>query len=330
MESARQRDEALMRVLTVLALTLIWLGLFSPELDAQQPFEIGWAAERLTVRATDAPLADLIAEVSRVTGIDVTGAEKLAGLVSIDFTGLPARQALTELLSNVNYLVQDRPGPAGRLIVTVQGMAGGDNPGSASTPITPIFVPALLELVAEEAAVIEEEKQEEREDDPDFFDDEVRELKAEVAQLVSEGAFGAEASVNSLAELAGNLDNEEIRLEALKALSTRPLEAALPTLTTALGDDSLDVRSATVEILGRARDAESLEAIGQLAIKTGDRNVRISALRVLALRANPESAAYLRTLLGTDSLKRDPQVRKAVDQMLEEHDYRERRQAQGR
>jgi hypothetical protein len=315
-----------MRLLKIPACAIACLALLCSATFAQRPFEITWANERLSVRASNAPLADVIAEVGRLTGIEVNGREKLTGLISVDIVDVPAKQALVTILADVNYIMQERPGPEGRpgrqLVVRVHSMAGYALPASALTE--PVYVPALAELVAEQAAVVEEEKEEEREDDPDSFDDDVREAKLEASQLANEGAFGPKASVSSLIKLTENLDNVEIRLEALKTLGARPMQAALPSLLKALGDHVLDVSSAVVEILGQATDRASLQAVGQLLQTTANRDVRIGALRVLALRGDPESTVYLRAFVKTVDLKRDPPIRDAVEQMLTEFDRRER------
>ena len=75
---------------------------------AQQPFAVTWTNERLTVRAAEAPLADLVAEVARVMNIEIVGREKSMGRISMEFADQPMEKALAELLANVNYSIQKR------------------------------------------------------------------------------------------------------------------------------------------------------------------------------------------------------------------------------
>ena len=122
--------------------------------------------------------------------------------------------------------------------------------------------------------------------------------------------------------------NEEIRFEALKGIGTRPLEGlALKAILDTLGDETWEVRNAAVDILSRATDADSLRAVGQTLQTNEDRDIRIDALRVLAFRAQPESAPYLRETLKTD----DAVIRDIAGQILAEFDRREAaRKANGR
>jgi HEAT repeat protein len=92
----------------------------------------------------------------------------------------------------------------------------------------------------------------------------------------------------------------------------------------ALGDEVWEVRMAAVEILGRDKSRESLATLGRLLEKNDDKDVRIGALRVLALRADPESAIYLRAVLKDE----DPVIRAAAEQILAELDRREQARKQ--
>ena len=287
---------------------------------AQEPLDIKWSNERLTVRVSNAPLADIMAEVTRLTGIEVIGRDKLAGRITVDFSNEGPREALAALLSNVNYVVQERARPGGgsarELVVSVHSMAGYTLPADVFSG--PIHVPSLEAFVAEAAEEAADDKETDA-DDPDTLE-EMREELAAVTRLTAEGAFGPEADVNSIAKHAQNLYNDEIRLTAIKTLGTRPMKSVLAYLLKTLGDEIWDVRNAGVEILGRATDHESLQAVGQLLVKSDDVETRIDALRILATRGDSASTAHLRSVLKD----KDRVVRDAAEYILGELDRRAR------
>jgi hypothetical protein len=296
--------------------------------SGQPPIDITWKDARLSVRAVDAPRDRVLGEVVRLTGIKIIGAENLIGRLSIDFSDLPLEKALLPLLAGLNYSiaqpVSTKSGP-GQLVVRVVSGRGTPRPGDAAD--SPIVIPALDAIVVAEKAEELEEKAEENED-PES-DDENREEKAEADRLAQEGRFAPTVPATSLIKYMES-DNDHVRLAALSALATRPMTEALRPLLKALGDDAWEVRMAAIESLGRARDLESLRAVGRLLeldlANDVDRDLRINALRVLALRAQPESAAHLRAVLK-DS---DVFIRDVADQMLAEFDRRARVRATGR
>jgi hypothetical protein len=284
---------------------------------AAGPHQVTWTNDRLTVHATEAPLGEVMLEVARLSGLEVVGAENLTGLVTAELVDLPLDQALAKLLAGVNYVLQERQGtgrgPGSRLLVRIHSMAGGTPP--ASTLTGPIRVPGLDSVVAEEASDVADVAEAENEDADS--DAELRDLKVEAAQLREAGAFGPKVPVNSLLKAMRDT-NDWVRLEALKALGTRPMSVAISTLTAALGDDLWEIRAAAVDILGRATDRESLATVGQLLVTSPDRAVRISALQVVALRASPESVKPLRAALKDE----DRDICEAVRQVLAEIERR--------
>jgi hypothetical protein len=294
-----------------------------PSTAAQVQLDVKWSNERLSVRVADASLAEVIGEVARVAGLEVIGREKLTGLVSADFTELPPGRALATLLEGVNYIIQERPdphgGPSPQLVVRVHSMSA--NP-VARRPFTgPVYIAALEAVVAAEADDVRDEKEvehEDRLDDPDW-DLDRREEEIEASRLSNAGAFGPKADLGSLIKLADD-PNEYVRLEAVKALGARPMPSVLGALTKALKDEAWDVRTLAVEILGAATDTRSLRAVGEKLEKDADYDFRISALRVLALRGEPESAVHIRAVLKHE----DSRLHAAAEQMIEELERRAR------
>ena len=309
-----------MRSLKVTISSSVFVVLFCSTAFAQRPFDVKWVNEQISVHASDASLADVIGEVARLTGIEVTGGDKLIGRISVDFANLAPKEALSKILTGVNYVVQERPAAKGSaaspLVVSVHSMAGDVSPANAFSG--PLEVPTLIARVAAEAADVDDGKEIESDDDPDAVADEVHEDKLGASRLTNEGAFGPKATVGSLIKLMDNY-NDEIRVEALKALASRPMQAALTPLVKALGDEAWDVRTVAVEALGRASDRGSLRAVGKVLEKSDDDDARLDALRVLAQRGDPESVPYLKAVLkDADSF-----IRETAERMLFELDRRE-------
>jgi len=293
---------------------------------AQVPPDVTWANGGLTVHAAEAPLSDVLQKVAQLTGIVLVGQEKLAGNVSVDFANLPPEPALVKLLANVNYVVQEIVGADAnaprQLVVRIHSMTEGTQRDSALTGS--ISVPALESLFVEEMHDVADEKEVEADDDdPDAFED-ARKDKFDAAKLASEGAFGPDADVKQLLKLVENYYNDDIRLEALKALGARPIEVSRRAAIKALGDEVWEIRMTAVEILGRDKSPGSLATLGRLLEKSEDTDVRIGTLRVLALRADPQSEVYLRAVLKDD----DPTIRAAAEQILAELDRRARAKRQ--
>jgi len=303
------------------ALILCWFALIGLT-SSQQPFEVKWADQRLTVRAAAAPLADVVREVSRLTGVEVIGGEKLTGAISTEFTTLPLEEGLARVLAQVNYAVKHEPGrPSSadhRLVVHVLSMSGGVTDATLTGPMN---IPALESRLAAEAEEVAEEKEEDA-DDPDM-DDLRQEETLQLAKLNAKDAFGPKATVASLVKLFDNPPNDadKIRVEALKALGSRPMPEVQTVLVRALTEDSWDVRMAAVEILSRATDPDSLRGVGRIVEENPEENVRLGALKVLALRADDRSVVQLRSVLEKET---DTDMRAVIQDILTEFERRER------
>jgi hypothetical protein len=81
---------------TILSLSLPFslLLLFVSKSSAEEPFTIEWKAGRLSVTAEGAPLAQVLREVARLTGVEVEGLKGLHEPVSARFANLPLREGL--------------------------------------------------------------------------------------------------------------------------------------------------------------------------------------------------------------------------------------------
>jgi hypothetical protein len=69
--------------------------------------EVVWKNDLVTLTAVDAPRSRVFEEVARVTGIKVTGAEKLKGTVSIQLRSADLHVALRQLVGDASYTLVD-------------------------------------------------------------------------------------------------------------------------------------------------------------------------------------------------------------------------------
>ena len=76
--------------------------------SAAQSVKVDWTGERLSVVAVDAPLAGVLTEVARKTGIGVVGLRHLSGTARIEIRDNTLLQALRALLADTNYVIVDR------------------------------------------------------------------------------------------------------------------------------------------------------------------------------------------------------------------------------
>jgi hypothetical protein len=69
----------------------------------QTSLAVYWKSGALTVRAENAPLAQVIQRISRATGMHLDGTEKLQGIVTANLPGVPLRDGLAQLLIEWDY-----------------------------------------------------------------------------------------------------------------------------------------------------------------------------------------------------------------------------------
>jgi hypothetical protein len=278
----------------------------------QQGLDVTAANGRLTVHVSSAALRDVVREISRLTGIQVTGDNRLTGPISDDFSDLPTTEALERILVHVNYLIvkvpRSKAATSEQLAVYIHSMSSADD--AATETSGPIHAPALETLIALDAA------DEEEPDDDTAAEDEEDEKEPHVAH---KGEIDPNTNTRDLITIADDDDAAaSVRAQALNILGNRPLDrASLEALVRALSDDSSKVRSAAIEVLGRATDSASLETVGRLLDEPDDDNdehLQISALRVLALRADAASVPHL--LILANAQEGNPTHREAANQIV--------------
>ncbi len=106
--------------------------------EAQQPLRLSIQDGRVTLRAQNVPVRTILAEWSRIGGTTIVGGDRIASApVTLDFNGLPERQALDILLRNVaGYVLGARVSATGgassydRILILPTSIA----PRAAATP----------------------------------------------------------------------------------------------------------------------------------------------------------------------------------------------------
>lgn len=294
---------------TCTAAGLVLAVLLATPAFAQPALTVEWRNERVSVRASEALLSTAVAEVSRRSGIEVVGLEKLTGRLTVEFADLEPGPALAAMLTGVNYVLAAPQAPQAvskvRLVLYVHSMAPGA-PVHLSLD-GPIDVPTLESIAALDVGEEGADADDEETGHPEMMAEQ-RDRALEISDLAAEGAFGPGATIDSLAERL-NEGSVPVRVAAVNALALRPGTRVLGLVTEALGDDAAAVREAAVAALGRATDPASLAKIGELLAKHPNRYVRIGALRVLASRASQASAPSLQAVDDDpDRLIRDAAV----------------------
>lgn len=236
-----------------------------------QTSSVSWANERLTVRAVNAPLAELVTEVAAKAGMTVVGLDKLSGRRSIDLADLSLGEALPKLLEDVNYLVTRRNG---MFQIRIHSMSGSVGAQTAETG--PLHVPGLTDQrVGEHNQMSEVLDLEEVDEDEQ---DELIELE-EIGQ-----AKGAE-SLQGLLE-AMTSDFVVVRVRAVQLLAHHNEPAALAAVISALRDEDVDVSLTASEALAEMPGDAVVKALFQQLAPKVEVSVQGGALRTVALRAD--------------------------------------------
>jgi len=119
--------------------------------SAQAPPTIEWKAGRLSVSAERAPLAQILREVARRSGIEVQGLDGLQEPVSVRFADLPLRKGLERLLAQRDYaILGDLSLPGGKPPVRVV-VSGQRVPPAAGPPEAPRAVEQIAAVTPKTA-----------------------------------------------------------------------------------------------------------------------------------------------------------------------------------
>lgn len=113
------------RRVRIIAVALAALALFSPAGSVSAAgLEVEGSPAGIRISVSEAPLAALLREVGRTTGVSVRGLEHVAGSVSAEFD-LPLGAALRRLLQGYSFVLVEGAGERRLLILGQAGEPGG-------------------------------------------------------------------------------------------------------------------------------------------------------------------------------------------------------------
>ena len=239
---------------------LLFLASFG---SAQEPLKVEWMEGRLSVTAEETPLAQVLQEVARQTGLEARGLERLQEKVSVRFSSLSLREGLQKLLAYVNYVILEKKsfqGDTQPVLVLASGRR--------TTPSTG-------------------ERGEKPEEDPIVEEDQGRRLAALYAS-VQQG--DSEALQKALFDR-----DQVVQATAYELLAKQDPEKAVAVLLEATKSDQPGTRLQALQLLDQSGQAEGRVALSALDSALGDEDVTVKgyAAQALVERGTPEAMVHL-------------------------------------
>ncbi len=231
--------------------------------SAQEPLKVEWMEGRLSVTAEETPLAQVLQEVARQTGLEARGLERLQEKVSVRFSSLSLREGLQKLLAYVNYVILEKKsfqGDTQPVLVLASGRR--------TTPSTG-------------------ERGEKPEEDPVVEEDQGRRLAALYAS-VQQG--DSEALQKALFDR-----DQVVQATAYELLAKQDPEKAVAVLLEATKSDQPGTRLQALQLLDQSGQAEARVALSALDSALGDEDVTVKgyAAQALVERGTPEAMVHL-------------------------------------
>ena len=239
---------------------LLFLASFG---SAQEPLKVEWMEGRLSVTAEETPLAQVLQEVARQTGLEARGLERLQEKVSVRFSSLSLREGLQKLLAYVNYVILEKK--------SFQG------------DTQPVLVLASGRRTAPSTG----ERGEKPEEDPVVEEDQGRRLAALYAS-VQQG--DSEALQKALFDR-----DQVVQATAYELLAKQDPEKAVAALLEATKSDQPGTRLQALQLLDQSGQAEARVALSALDSALGDEDVTVKgyAAQALVERGTPEAMVHL-------------------------------------
>ena len=282
----------------------------------ENPFSVRWQQERLSITADGVPLAGVLQEVARQTGIEVRGIETIRRQAHIRLSDLPLPQGLSRLLANVNYaLMEGAIGSHGEehLVVIV---LGDSSQRTVRAPVSDQTLSKQVSLSADENAIKEADKLNQAAESGDL-------------RALRRAAARGDSSAQAVAlQLLSRSDPKRAKALAIAAATSRDLDSRLsglqvlcdidgPDATAALGaalkDPALSVRQAALMGLLGQTQPNTVELLVE-ATKDRDPSIRIQALEFLSQRG-AEGEAGLTLALSSPETEVRSRARELLDQM---------------
>jgi len=278
-----------------------------------QSFKVDWTNERLTVTASNASLAEVLAEVGRQTGAKVLGLDKVADSITTDIREATLADALRTLLTDATYIIAGPYRKTGdgdsRVVVWLLGRALN---GLSAHPC-----PATTGTGSARGAACEEVTRDAGSSGWLVAGDalagqnpEVPRGQAEAQRLQTGGFFDLGRGSGALLTLAKS-EHPSVRLKALETLAVQNLPGASEALDAALEDSNPEVRSEALGLLLSLGGSDSVQWLGSL-LRHRDPAVRAAAVITLGGKKEPEAEFQLKRALSDDN----DAVRSAASQAL--------------
>ena len=304
------------RLLTSALLLSTFIFLVAASAWPQAPLTVGWRDKQLSVSAEKVPLAQILQEVARQTGLEIQGLEGLEEEVSLHFSALSLRAGLQQLLAQWNYLLCERPMfqegtqpilviVAGRRATASTEMAAGEGgTPPAETLVVEEDVEARLTALHAFAAQGNEAA--------------LRQAVSDPEQAIQETAFTLLGWQNpeeaaTLAVAAAQDADPTRRLTGLQALGQLDGPLAVQALGEALTSDDVGMREYAVQGLMSQTTPEATRLLSQ-ALEDQDPAIRLLALETLAPREAEGREVLNAALHSGDTLVR-VRARELLEQM---------------
>jgi hypothetical protein len=262
----RPRRMRSIRAAVLLALFLAGVSsrqlVLADEASAQPHVSVVFLDGRITVRALDAPLSQVLEEIGRQSGIVVRFNGDLNRQVNLTMVGTPVPEAIRRLTGETALVMIHGPSPALGGVPPVREIwayTGSGDPGSAR----------VVRVVRAEAPVPAP----------------ARPLSAEESEhvarlLAGRGDSGDRARLRALDRLSGRVDR--VAIAALGRILVEGEDPAVRLGQVLFGDEDHEVRLLAVDHL--ARDpGEAAHAFLQAAADDPDQEVRATARQALGI-----------------------------------------------
>ena len=306
---------------------------------AQPSLVVDWKAQRLSVSADRVPLAQVLREVARQTGIEVDGLDGLRERVSVRFANLPLREGLEKLLAHQDYAMMGDPSSQAGAPATVvvlgrspsmivpekRSAARASNAVNDSAPASvaanDVAPPRVAPVISESGFAAQQDPAERAAALRDLADEgdteALRKALLDPDPGVQAAAFEALAERDpheaaSLAADASRSNDLSRRLTGLFALGQIDEPIALSALEQSLADADDGIREYAVQSL---RGQSSPQAAAALSRALQDPN---PAIRDLALEALASRGADGRDALRAAMDSGDPQLKARAGELLEQ------------
>jgi len=259
---------------------------------------IVWQSGKLSVIADGAPLSVVLQEIARQTGVEVRGAGKLRGKISVSLSSMGLAEALAEILSGVDYAIAPRSNGEGggyRVVIFGERAVGTSeattvvslarhNRGNARDSGSEDYSGAEAEPAADPELLDTEGASEPDSNEPPDFDKRMAALYASIRR----------GDQDALKEALLDADSN-IQATAYEALAAMDKDAALSGLLAALKSDQAAIRLEALQLLNQSQaDERSVLPALREALQDGDQGLRACAVQALASRGGAEAIHYLR------------------------------------